>query len=196
MGTIMQRVKHYSDDAIIEGILLKDNDVLHFIYKTFYSQIEFFVKGNGGTESDAQDLFQDASIIIYSKAKNGSLKLSSSFKSYLFTVCKLLWLKQLRKRRQLKINVEFDDESVNIEENIAENKIISDRYKLYQQYFQELGEDCQKVMQLFFEKIPLKEIANKMGYKSEKYAKKRKYKCKEMLLNKIKNDPNFKNLGK
>ncbi len=192
----MQRVKHYSDDAIIEGILLKDNDVLHFIYKTFYSQIEFFVKGNGGTESDAQDLFQDASIIIYSKAKNGSLKLSSSFKSYLFTVCKLLWLKQLRKRRQLKINVEFDDESVNIEENIAENKIISDRYKLYQQYFQELGEDCQKVMQLFFEKIPLKEIANKMGYKSEKYAKKRKYKCKEMLLNKIKNDPNFKNLGK
>ena len=33
-----------------------------------------------------------------------------------------------------------------------------------------------------------------MGYKSDKYAKKRKYQCKEKLIKKIKSDPKFKEL--
>ncbi|MCF8298738.1 MAG: sigma-70 family RNA polymerase sigma factor [Saprospiraceae bacterium] len=187
-------MKHYSDEEIIEGILLKDNTILQFIYDKFYAQIEFFVKENSGTDDDAQDIFQDATIIIYSKLKNNSLELSSSFISYLFAVCKLLWLKQLRNRRKFKFKIEFKEESMEIDEDIIEEKTITERYKLYQLYFKELGDDCQKVLQMFLKKIPLKEIADEMGYKNEKYAKKRKYKCKEILLNKIKSDPNFKNL--
>lgn len=33
-----------------------------------------------------------------------------------------------------------------------------------------------------------------MGYKSEKYAKKRKFKCKEYLITSIKQDLNYKKL--
>ena len=33
-----------------------------------------------------------------------------------------------------------------------------------------------------------------MGYKSEKYAKKRKFKCKELLISRIKQDAEFKKI--
>jgi hypothetical protein len=43
-------------------------------------------------------------------------------------------------------------------------------------------------LQLYFDKVPLKNIAQIMGFKSEKYAKKRKFKCKEYLIKSIKQD--------
>jgi hypothetical protein len=49
-------------------------------------------------------------------------------------------------------------------------------------------------LQLFFDKVSLKEIADIMGYKTEKYAKTRKYKCKELLVSRIKQDAEFKKI--
>lgn len=78
--------------------------------------------------------------------------------------------------------------------NIVEVAEKNERYRLYQKHFQLLGSDCQKLLQLFFDKVPLKQIAQIMGYKSEKYAKKRKYRCKEYLVTSIKQDLNYKKL--
>jgi hypothetical protein len=41
-------------------------------------------------------------------------------------------------------------------------------------------------------KVPLREIAEIMGFKTEKYAKTRKFMCKEKLKNAIISDPNCK----
>ena len=65
---------------------------------------------------------------------------------------------------------------------------LNERYRLYQKHFTNLGKDCQKILQLYFDKVPLKNIAQIMGFKSEKYAKKRKFKCKEYLIKSIKQD--------
>ncbi|MFA4864355.1 MAG: hypothetical protein WC605_11375, partial [Bacteroidales bacterium] len=67
-----------------------------------------------------------------------------------------------------------------------------EKYRLFQQHFLKLSEDCQKILQLFLGKTSLKEIAEIMGFKTEKYAKTRKFMCKEKLKNSIINDPNFK----
>ena len=70
----------------------------------------------------------------------------------------------------------------------------SEKYKLFQQHFLQLGEDCQKILRLFLAKVPLREIAEVMGFKSEKYAKTRKFMCKEKLKNQILNDPKYNKL--
>jgi hypothetical protein len=81
-------------------------------------------------------------------------------------------------------------ESITKEMHMVENEKI----KIYQKHFLSLGDDCQKVLRLFLRKISLREIAEIMGYKTEKYAKTRKYECKEELKNRILNDPNYLNL--
>ena len=46
---------------------------------------------------------------------------------------------------------------------------------------------------MFFNKKSLKEIATEMGY-TEAYAKRKKYKAKEQLVNLIKKDPMYNTL--
>lgn len=187
----------YSDDQILKGILRHDNIILQYIYKQHYYSINYFIKKNQGSDDDASDVFQEAIIIIYRKIKDNDLVITkSSFKGYLFAVCRLLWLKQLEKRR---IEREKINDTLPYQEDLYDDNLNSlieknERYGLYQKHFATLSTDCQKLLQLFFDKVPLKEIAKIMGYKSEKYAKKRKFKCKELLINRIKQDAEFEKI--
>ena len=187
----------YSDEQILKGILRHDNLILQYIYKQYYYNINYFIRKNQGSEDDASDIFQEAIIIIYRKIKENDLIFEkSSFKSYLFSVCRFLWLKQLEKRRieKEKLNDSLPYQEDLYDDNLNELVEKNERYGLYQKHFSTLSTDCQKLLQMFFEKIPLREIAKVMGYKSDKYAKKRKYKCKELLISRIKQDAEFKKI--
>jgi len=187
----------YSDEQILKGILRHDNLVLQYIYKQYYYNINYFIRKNQGSEDDANDIFQEAIIIIYRKIKENDLIFEkSSFKGYLFTVCRLLWLKQLERRRieKEKLNDSLPYQEDLYDDSLNELVIKNERYGLYQKHFGALSTDCQKLLQLFFEKVSLKEIATLMGFKSEKYAKKRKFKCKELLISRIKQDAEFKKI--
>ncbi len=190
-------MKSYSDQQIQRGILKNDNLVLQYIYKQFFYKVNSFIRNNSGVEDDAGDIFQEAIIVIFRKLKeDDSIFDNRSFQTYLFTVCRYLWLKQLESRR---IEKEKINDTLPFREDIYDNSMSelaskNERYGLYQKHFKNLSTDCQKIMQMFFEKIPLKQIAQIMGYKSEKYAKKRKYKCKEILINRIKQDADYKKI--
>ena len=187
----------YSDEQILKGILRHDNLILQYIYKQYYYSINYFIRKNQGSEDDASDIFQEAIIIIYRKIKENDLVFEkSSFKAYLFSVCRLLWLKQLEKKRveKEKINDSLPYQEDLYDDSLNELIVKNERYGLYQRHFGGLSTDCQKLLQLFFEKVPLKDIATVMGYKSEKYAKKRKFKCKELLISRIKQDAEFKKI--
>jgi len=187
----------YSDEQILKGILRHDNLILQYIYKQYYYNINYFIRKNQGSEDDASDIFQEAIIIIYRKIKENDLVFEkSSFKGYLFSVCRFLWLKQLEKRRieKEKLNDSLPYQMDLYDDNLNELVEKNERYGLYQKHFSTLSTDCQKLLQLFFEKVSLKEIAKVMGYKSEKYAKKRKFKCKELLISRIKQDAEFKKI--
>jgi RNA polymerase sigma factor (sigma-70 family) len=190
-------MKNFTDEQIQKGILRNDSLVLQFIYKQFFYKVNNFVRNNSGNDDDASDIFQEAIIVIYRKLKEDSKALENrQFQLYLFSVCRFLWLKQLEKR---KIENERVNDSIPYQEDSYDDSFIetvnkNERYSLYQKHFRNLGTDCQKIMQLFFDKVPLKQIAQVMGYKSEKYAKKRKYKCKELLIERIKQDSQYKKI--
>lgn len=190
-------MKTYNDEQILKGILRHDNLILQYIYKQYYYKVYLFIQRNSGNEDDANDIFQEAIIIMYRKLKENDITIeTSSFQGYFFSICRLLWLKQLEKRRmeQEKINDILPYQKDIYDDNLSELVEKNERYSLYQKHFNTLSTDCQKLLQLFFEKVPLAEIAKIMGYKGEKYAKKRKYTCKELLISRIKQDTNFKKI--
>jgi hypothetical protein len=99
-----------------------------------------------------------------------------------------------RRIEKEKINDSLPYQDDLYDDSLNELVIKNERYGLYQKHFSALSTDCQKLLQLFFEKVSLKEIATVMGFKSEKYAKKRKFKCKELLISRIKQDAEFKKI--
>ncbi len=186
---------YYSDEDILSGLKVQDRSVVNYVYKEFFPTIKYLITTNSGSEIDAEDVFQDALVIIFKKVRSDDLILTSSFKTYLYSVCRNLWLQRLDKKAFSSEFLELENlnelqDTIQFEFTDNENE----KYKLFQQHFLELGEDCQKVLKLFLQKVPLKEIADLMGFKSEKYAKTRKFMCKEKLKQQIINDPRFKKL--
>lgn len=182
---------HYSDEAIIEGLRLRSDYIIKYIYQELFPMILFLVTKNNGSEEDAEDIFQDSLIIVFKKIKANDFDLSCSFRTYLYSVCRNLWLQKLSKRKQF--SREFSDVETYITMTdyalMEKNQDDVEKFRLYQQHFLTLGEDCQKVLMLFMKKVSLREIAAEMGFKTEKYAKTRKYLCKEELKKRIINDP-------
>ncbi|MFA8300158.1 MAG: RNA polymerase sigma factor [Hyphomicrobiales bacterium] len=182
---------------ILQGILESNRKVLNYIYKNHYKSIKSHICQNNGTEDDAKDIFQEGVMIIYQKIKEKSLvELSCTFHTYLFSVCKYLWLQQLNKKG---IKVESDSkhlqECLSIEPDLTIFFDETSKFDLYRKHFLTLSNECQKVLNLFLQKTPQKNIAKIMGFKSVDYAKRKKYLCKEKLVEKIKSDPKYKEIA-
>lgn len=183
----------YTDEAIIDGLKKRDNGIIRYIYKEYYPTIKFLITTNSGTETDAEDVFQDALVVLYRKIARENLILTSSFKTFLYSICRNLWLQRLDRRVFSHELLEMEDMSELHDDLRPEQpEEEQEKYRLFQQHFLSLSQDCQKVLRLFMSKTSLKEIADIMGFKTEKYAKTRKFMCKEKLKNMIINDPYFK----
>ena len=188
-------MREFSANEIVQGLKSKDTNVLDFIYENFFYQIKVFIVKNNGTEEDARDIYQDALLIIFQKLNKEQFALSCSFNTYLYSVCRLLWLKQLERKRQHHTITEDAGIYIELDNIVLQMFETNDRYSIYQEHFNKLSFSCQKVLELFLAGIPLKEIANILGFKSEIYARKRKHMCKEKLVKSIKADPRYKNIS-
>lgn len=187
-------MQEYKAEEILDGLRNRDTSVLDFVYTNFFQQIKVFINKNSGSDEDAQDIYQDAVLVIYQKIKKENLTLNCSFNTYLYSVCRLLWLKQLEKRKKSQEYFEDSETVIELDDHILKLNNTNERYVIYQDHFKKLSQNCQKILELYMARIQLKEIANILGYKSDQYVKKRKHQCKEKLVNSIKNDPRYKEL--
>ena len=186
---------HYSDFAIIEGLRLHSDYIIKYVYKEFFPSIRYLIKTNAGLEEDAEDIFQEALYIILKKIQEDEFELSSSFLTYLYSISRNLWLQRLKRKRLIEHNHDelvrhFSSPQHNSEKYVEDEE----KYDVFIKQFDNLSEDCKRLLQLFLGKMSLKEIAEEMGYKSEFYAKTKKYLCKEALKRMVENDPAIKAL--
>ncbi len=188
---LVKKLERFNIEEILKGLSEKDPVVLKHLYETYFPFIRKHILYNSGTEDDARDIFQEAMVVLFRKQRSGQLQIHTSFRNYLIGIARMLWLKELARKKNTPVtSMEWPDtESLpDLSGEISEEKR---RYRLYQKYFIQLAEDCRKILQWFYSKVPLLEISRRMGYKSENYAKKRKHLCKEKLVEMIKGDPSF-----
>ncbi|MCK4360439.1 MAG: sigma-70 family RNA polymerase sigma factor [Bacteroidales bacterium] len=189
---------NFSEKKIIEGFLNNDDIFLNNLYEIFFPVIKRLIKNNSGTETEAWDIFQDALFIIFSKVKKNKFELTCSFNTYLYSICRHLWLNQIRKNRIKK--VEFIDCEIFIkltdESDIEKEQKLNLEYFLFREHFNKLDKKCKKLIKLFLKKLSFNDIAKKLNYKNAIDARRTKYLCKNLLINRIKNDPKYKELQK
>jgi len=176
----------------LQGITSNDPSVLKQIYSQSLPAVVKYVKNNSGTLEDAKDIFQEGILMIYRKVISKQLTLTTDFHLFLFMVCKRIWLKKLRRKDRKEVTIE-ELEEFSIEDNIEDRLLKSRKWKLFNKQFDLLGEECRKVLKMFFAGKSGKDIAEVMNY-SVDYAKRKKYKCKLNLTNLIKKDPEYQHL--
>jgi RNA polymerase sigma factor (sigma-70 family) len=181
-------IKKISDNNIIQGLLKQDDDVLNWLYDNYLQSVKNYVLKNSGSDDDVSDVFQDSIIILYKQISELKLNLTTDLKGYFFGIARNIWNAQLRKKQritELNIDIDLADdvESEDINGPILE-RIVS-------RAFQKLKPDQQLVLNLFSEGKTYDEIAIKMNLKNEVYARRKKYLCKEVLLELLKEDPEY-----
>jgi RNA polymerase sigma factor (sigma-70 family) len=187
-------MRNYSDSDILEGIIRGDTDVIDYIYQSSYRSVRKYVKDNNGDEQDAEDMFQEALMIIYKKIQNNNFELSASFSTYLFSVAKYIWFNELRRRKTRGTIRKEPDEFEDLYKDLGDVYIEVERNKLFEKHFATLPDHCKKLLRCVFEGLSLEEITKEMNYTSQQHTKNRRLKCKIVLYKKITNDPKFKEL--
>jgi RNA polymerase sigma factor (sigma-70 family) len=154
--------------------------------------VQSLILSNNGYPDDARDIFQEAMIVLYEKARSGSFELNSQLKTYLYSVCRRLWLKRLNQQQRFSPEVENLEETVPVEEDLERHEQRNNDFLVMEQSLKSLGEPCKSLLEAYYlEKKSMVDIAADFGYTNADNAKNQKYKCLMRLkkifgLNKIK----------
>lgn len=175
-----------SDIDIINGVRNQDDKILNWLYDNYFQSVKNHVLSNSGSIEDVSDVFQDTIIALYNQITDNSMTLTTDLKGYFFGIARNVWSAQLRKKQKT-IELEFDlpDD--------AENEELADPTleRILSRAYHKLKPDQQMVLNLFSDGLSYQEIAAKMNLKNEVYARRKKYLCKEILIELVKEDPEY-----
>ena len=167
-----------NEQQLLEGLALNDRKAIEAIYKQHYNMVQALILNNNGTPDDARDIFQEAMIVLYEKVKTGSFELNCLIKTYLYSVCRRLWLKRLSQLQRISPEVEKLEETVPVEEDLDLHEQKDIDFQLMERSMKNLGEPCKSLLEAYYlQKKSMVEIAGSFGYTNADNAKNQKYKC-------------------
>lgn len=176
----------YSDVQILDGLSTGNKDAINIIYKQYYPIFKKWLLTRGGEATDADDIFQDGLMILYQKSKDVEFCLTCSISTYLFSICKRLWLKKIQNSKAKPVmHLDFSDNeeaqysnTSNDEmdlQNFLENE---EKYQKLNTALAQIGDNCAQLIKAFYiDKKSMSDIATIFNYTNTENAKVQKYKC-------------------
>ena len=162
----------------MEGLVNHDKQAVETIYKQNYNMVQTLVISNSGSLDDAKDIFQEAMIVLFEKAKSGHFELNCQLKTYVYSVCRRLWLKRLHQMQKFQTEMEGVEELVPVEEELELHEQRNSDFIMMEKAMQHLGEPCKSLLEAYYlQKRNMVEIAENFGYTNADNAKNQKYKC-------------------
>lgn len=147
--------------------------------------VQSLIINNNGSADDAKDVFQEAMIVLYEKARSGTFELNCQIKTYVYSVSRRIWLKKLQQSSRFSGDLGHAESLVPVEEDVEEHERRDQEFEMMQKAIQSLGEPCKSLLEAFYlQKMNMQDIAVGFGYTNAENAKTQKYKCL-MRLKKI-----------
>ena len=171
-----------TDSEVILGILNNSESVLKRLYLAYFPMVLQLIINNSGTADDAKDIYQEAIIVLYNKVKGGEFELNSKLKTFIYSVCRRLWLKRLSQMNRYGGDISDFHEYLPVEEDIDLHNDRDMQFDKMESSLQLLGEPCKTIIEDFYiHDRSMQEICEKFGYTNADNAKTQKYKCLQRL---------------
>jgi RNA polymerase sigma factor (sigma-70 family) len=167
-----------NEQLLLRGLANNDSKAIDAIYKDNFNVVQAFILNNNGTYDDARDIFQEAMITLYEKAKSESFVLTSQIKTYIYSVCKRLWLKRLQQMGRYVATGEGLEETLPVEMDVEFHEKRNVEFAIMERALNSLGEPCKSLIEAYYiHKKGMTDIAVQFGYTNADNAKNQKYKC-------------------
>ena len=183
-----------NENDLVNGLISNNPQLIEKIYKDNFPTIRSYVLNNNGDVEEAKDIFQEALIILFEKAKHSDFQLSSKLSTYLFSLCRNIWLKKLARERGKEISTPdfVQDFQMEDTDDVAYLNERNHQFSVMEAAMLRLGEPCKSLLTAFYvQKMDMKAITEMYGYTNADNAKTQKYKClmrlKKLFFDKYKN---------
>jgi len=166
-------------DALRQALLADRTQALTRLYRQGFPLVRRYIGRRGGSVQDAQDVFQDALVVLYEQAVGGTLVLTASASTYLLGISRNLWHQELRRRARLPheaLPAQWEPAAP------AEPEALTEAAFAVRDYVEQLGDKCKSLLLSFYYfQQPLAQLAEAHGYRSVRSATVQKFKCLERL---------------
>jgi RNA polymerase sigma factor (sigma-70 family) len=167
-----------NEAGLLEGLAGNDRETIEKIYSRHFGMVQSLVINNNGSGDDARDIFQEAMIVLYEKSRSPEFQLSCQLKTYLYSVCRRLWLKKLSKANRYVPEINGMADLVPVEEELDAHEKRNFEFNLMEAALSRLGEPCKSLLEAYYlQKKSMSDIAAGFGYTNPDNAKNQKYKC-------------------
>lgn len=185
-----------SSDDIINGIINNDRKTLNYVYKTYFSKVDRFVQECYGTREDAWDVFQEGILSLIDTVRKDGFELRQSFGAFFVTICKHIWLLQLRTRGQVDITrLDHIDMPQNDDDELIVNFKQNAQLRIFNRHFRKLDIECKKLIRSTMKNYSGNDMAERLNISSRENVYKKRRLCLEKLFDMIINDPEFNKIN-
>jgi len=172
---------HFLEEALIAELRKKNEAALKQLYQENYVMILKLVVNNSGTEQEAKDVYQEAIIHFYERLSQPDFELTCKIKTYLYAVCRKLWLQRLAQRNKF-LRIEEGERVAEVDSAVSEMEAKEKNFTVMGQSLDKLGEPCRSILEDYYLKgASMDEITEKFGYTNADNTKNQKYKCLQRL---------------
>ena len=170
------------DARILDLIKRGDERALAELYGLTRKMVTSHVIRNSGTLDDADDMLQEALVVLWERVRSGRYEYSAKLSTFIFSTVKHIWMRRLaHQRRECVTSVDPDSVPGN-EASLLDEMITNEESHEISSAMEKLGEPCRTLLLLFFwEELSLVDIARRMGYANADTVKSKKYQCKKSL---------------
>ncbi|MEM6845025.1 MAG: sigma-70 family RNA polymerase sigma factor [Bacteroidota bacterium] len=148
------------------------------LYLQAFPAVARFISRNSGSLEEAQDIFQEALLVYYEKVVIDGFEPNSSHRSYILGIARNLWLKVQEKSIKMESTGNLDLSETLVSQPVSEKLLL---------FLQQAGKKCMDLLQSFYyERLSMKELSARFGFRSERSATVQKYKCLEKVREQVK----------
>lgn len=171
----------YSEDhALVECLRREDNASFAQLYARYFPSVAGYIQQNKGSLQDAEDLFQEAVIVLLHRIRQPEFTLSSSLHTFLYAIARNLWLKRLRDGKRLMIHTDAVPPA--IEATLADIGADHTGEERIANWLSRITENCQRILKaIFFLNEPINVLMKRKGWKNRHTAANQQYKCIQQL---------------
>ncbi|MEW5800054.1 MAG: sigma-70 family RNA polymerase sigma factor [Bacteroidota bacterium] len=171
-----------TDSKILDLMKKGDEEALVMLYEANRRMVQSYVSRNSGNDDDAEDLLQEAVVIVWERVRAGTFEYSAKLSTFVYATVQNMWRRKLARAKR-ETPTEFTilndpEESVSFLDELIENEVS----KQIAAALVKLGEPCKTLLMLFYwEECSMEEIAKRMKFANADTAKSKKYQCKKAM---------------
>jgi len=170
-----------TDDLLLQQLKTEDEASFRLLYTFYFPSVASYIKQNRGNNEDAEDIFQEAVIVLLQKVRHPDFVLTSALKTYLYAIAKNLWLKRLRTHKLISVG-EWDNHQIESETFLFESEPEKSNEEKMSLWLKKITDHCMQILKaIFYYQEPMDSLMKRMGWKNRHTAANQQYKCIQQI---------------